>query len=289
MFGQPRQPRQLAFDHISPAFDSIFELPKQQQHAISRRYHSRTQQHRPKQQQISAASMTSIRNSQQDRERAATKIQQWYRSHLQARLELRQQVAAQTIQRVIAKCAAINHGRKLLASMRQLHMLALKISDIRRVYTDKLCGRAFGQSRDLLAFEDALVKAILEADCIETYGDETVRAERRRVVQLAQDAQLFAQSLPASAIAIQRWWRSRSKAQPEQSIATYTTPDLLLVLRRAAAHRRTKNGTHQLAKHRQFLQSSSSQCPCSAVNSRLARRQAKQRVKRLAHSWVTVV
>jgi exonuclease VII large subunit len=60
----------------------------------------------------------------------------------------------------------------------------------------------------MLAFRDLLEKAILSLDGVETFGDESLRGERRRIIRVAQDAQEFTHHLEASARRVQRWWRA---------------------------------------------------------------------------------
>ena len=137
---------------------------------------------------------------------AARRIQQWWRSifsdrraktlqEAQARAEAekleRENKAAATLQRFIEKAAAVVPAKRIAAQLAELRKIEAKVSEVESEYAPTTT-RSGGMSvyddrgrvrKDILAYEDGLVKSLLAIDGVLTYGSEIVRNRRKELVR----------------------------------------------------------------------------------------------------------
>jgi len=124
---------------------------------------------------------------------AARKIQRWWRAMSAAR----QNSAAKVIATALRRYRAVRQARRIVSSVTKLRDLEATIKVLPEADAKALDRRA-ELNQGISEFENTLEKLILSADDIPTYGSETARAIRKRLVKTANTRlQKFDQRLVA--------------------------------------------------------------------------------------------
>jgi len=182
-------------------------------------------------------------------QRAATVIQRAWRAHHAQIIAQRRQQAAFKITKCIRGVAAQRQAMKIVASLKQVRAVGLKIQAIHSTY--EKCFRGFKQN---LGFTDAVEKQLLTLDGISTYGSEIVRDMRKKVVALAQGslklADFINKMMHCKATIIQRQFRAmlHRKQQAKRRQAAEIVHRVLLA---APQIRRAQTVAKQLRQLRQ--------------------------------------
>ncbi|GAA5805477.1 hypothetical protein HPULCUR_010993 [Helicostylum pulchrum] len=95
----------------------------------------------------------------------------------------------------IAKYDALNRIEQELDETRQNHEQHVlnatldfsKVTDERAASPDRLIAATTAENRELLGYEDQLMKVLLKLDMINSDGDESIRSERKFLVKRAED------------------------------------------------------------------------------------------------------
>ena len=140
-------------------------------------------------------------------DRAARRLQTWWRGILAPRVAERREHSACIIQRFIREATARRRTARFLDALHALRTTEHKLTDLHAAYIPRLTGRAPGTSKDMLAYENAVDKLILSLDGIDIHGNDVLRAERKRIVRVAQTHLDAAAKLDSSARTVQQWWR----------------------------------------------------------------------------------
>ena len=173
------------------------------------------QQHLQQQQQARAAAKQAAALKQRQttfarkvQDRRARVIQIWWRRVAAARRAEKEEAAAAVLQRFLRHATATRRTRAFLHALHALHATEARLRALRDTYLPRITGRAPGTAKDLLAFEDAIDKTIISLDGISIRGNDDLRAERKRIVRVAQGFLSDAAELSRRAVIIQRWWRA---------------------------------------------------------------------------------